>query len=76
MSIQDNLRRHAQYAGHGAIPCQDMEHAAWRIDQLEKACALVRKELSTHYNDGAGWMAEFQKLAFPNEESGSDSGRA
>lgn len=40
--LSKNLRRHAEWAGHGVIPCQDMRYAADRLDELERENEQLR----------------------------------
>lgn len=42
---------------------QERELAAQRIEQLEKACLIVRENMNTHHNGGQGWMFEFEQMA-------------
>lgn len=50
-----------------------LKDAVERIKRLEAACILARHEMNTPANGGAGWMAEFDRLAFPNEEATLES---
>ena len=62
--LDDGSVFYEERGNHRVIRESVLIAATEKIERLEAACQLVRKNMNTQRNGSSGWMCEFEKLAF------------